>query len=209
VILTVSNPYPKSPPNGQTPGSSGNLGVKSYVKVVDVPNVTIVAPGQLRSDTTVRFGTPISLKASGAIYYSWSPNYNITSLTAKNVTVTPFKNTQYILTGYNGGHCMSSDTLNVFVIEDCGEMYVPNAFSPNGDGHNDVLYVRGLCLKTLSFMVFNRWGEKVFETNDVNVGWDGKYHDEDLNTGVFVYRLEGRTYDGKQYTAKGNVTLIR
>jgi gliding motility-associated-like protein len=97
----------------------------------------------------------------------------------------------------------------VIVIADCGEMYVPNAFTPNNDGANDVLYVRGICLESLTFMVFNRWGEKVFETTDQRVGWDGSYKGEDLNTGVFVYRLEGKTYDGVGFSLKGNVTLIR
>jgi gliding motility-associated-like protein len=58
-------------------------------------------------------------------------------------------------------------------------------------------------------MVFNRWGEKVFETNDKNVGWDGTFKGELMNTAVFVFRLEGKTYDGKGYSMKGNVTLVR
>lgn len=204
VILKVENPYPIA--DG---GSALSMGTLGYIKVVDVPNVTIIAPGQLRSDTTVRFGQSVALKGSGALTYEWSPGYNITSLTKPNVTVNPFKTTQYILTGYNSKHCASSDTVNVIVIEDCGEMYVPNAFTPNNDGANDVLYVRGICLESLTFMVFNRWGEKVFETADQSVGWDGTYKGEDLNTAVFVYRLEGKTYDGKAFSSKGNITLIR
>lgn len=204
VILGVSNPYPIA-----SGGSSLTIGQLGFVKVVDVPNVTIIDPGQERSDTTVRFGTAIRLSGKGALTYEWSPNYNITSLTNPNVTVNPFKTTQYILSGYNSKRCSSSDTINVIVIEDCGEMYVPNAFSPNNDGANDVLYVRGICLESLTFMVFNRWGEKVFETNDQRIGWDGTYKGSEVNTGVFVYRLEGKTYDGKGFSLKGNVTLIR
>jgi gliding motility-associated-like protein len=116
---------------------------------------------------------------------------------------------QYILTGYNSNHCSSSDTLNVIVVEDCGEMFVPNAFSPNGDGHNDVLKVNGICLQNMTFMIFNRWGEKIFETTDQSVGWDGTYKGEQMNTGVYVYRLEGRTFDNKSFSSKGNITLIR
>jgi gliding motility-associated-like protein len=88
-------------------------------------------------------------------------------------------------------------------------MFVPNAFSPNLDGVNDILYVRGKCLKNLTFMVFNRWGEKVFETSDQKIGWDGTFNGELLNTAVFVYRLEGTTFDGNSFSQKGNVTLIR
>jgi gliding motility-associated-like protein len=209
VVLEVSNPYPKVNPTGAAPGSTNSIGANNYVRVVDVPNVTIVAPGQLRSDTTVRFGQSVNLNGSGARTFEWSPGYNITSLTRPRVTVNPFKTTQYILTGYNSKGCFSSDTINVIIVSDCGEMYVPNAFTPNNDGTNDVLYVRGICLQSLTFMVFNRWGEKVFETDDQKVGWDGTYKDEQLNTGVFVYRLEGKTFDGKGFSAKGNITLIR
>jgi gliding motility-associated-like protein len=88
-------------------------------------------------------------------------------------------------------------------------MYVPNAFSPNNDGVNDILYVKGRCLQTLTFMVFNRWGEKVFETTDREIGWDGTYKGQLMNTDVFVYRLEGKTFDGKGYSSKGNITLVR
>ena len=59
------------------------------------------------------------------------------------------------------------------------------------------------------FMIFNRWGEKIFETNTIEEGWDGTYKGEALNTGVYVYRLEGKTYDGKSFSSKGNITLIR
>jgi gliding motility-associated-like protein len=204
VILKVKNPYPIA--DG---GSERTVGELSYIKVVDVPNITIIPPGNFHSDTTIRFGQTIDLKGTGGKTYQWSPNYNITSLTDPKVTIRPFRNTQYILTGYNSKQCGSSDTLNVFVIEDCGEMFVPNAFSPNGDGHNDVLQVKGICLETLSFMIFNRWGEKVFETIDQSVGWDGTFKGEEMNTGVYVYRLEGKTYDGKGFSAKGNITLIR
>ena len=106
---------------------------------------------------------------------------------------------------------MSSDTINVRVEgkDVCKSMYVPNAFTPNNDGVNDVLYLRGICLESLSFMTFNRWGEKVFETADQKIGWDGTYKGEELNTGVFVFRLEGKTYEGEAYELKGNITLLR
>ncbi len=206
VVLQVSNPYPvyETPP-----GSSAVVSFYKYITVVDYPNVTIVPPGQQRSDTTIKFSQSIVLTATNALTYTWSPRYSISGITGSVVTVNPTKTTQYIVTGKNSARCFSRDTINVIVIEDCGDMFVPNAFSPNGDDVNDVLKVRGVCLETLTFMIFNRWGEKVFETNDVNVGWDGTYHGEKLNTGVFVYRLEGKTYEGKGFSSKGNITLIR
>lgn len=204
VILKVANPY-------VIPVGSSLIAYRNrYITVVDRPNVTIIPPGQYVSDTIVRFGQCIKLTGSGASTYSWDPNYNLTpKITVTNVTVCPQNTTRYILTGWNSKECFSSDTINVIVIEDCGEMFVPNAFSPNNDGANDVLYVRGLCLETLTFMVFNRWGQKVFETTDKNKGWDGTFNGDLMSTGVFVYRLEGKDYKGKSYSMKGNVTLIR
>lgn len=206
VILTVSNPYPK---HTTQPGSSATVAFRNYIVVKDIPNVTIISPGRRASDTTIRYGQTLALTATNAITYEWSPPYNISSTTGRDVIVNPYKTTQYVVTGKNSDRCFSSDTINVIVIQDCGDMFIPNAFSPNGDGVNDELKVNGVCLQTLTFMIFNRWGEKVFETNDVNVGWDGTFNGDKLNTGVFVYRLEGKTIEGKGYSSKGNITLVR
>lgn len=211
VILYVTNPW-TGQSSSTSSTSTGFTSKTAYIKVVDIPNVTIIPPGELKSDTVINFGQSVKLTGSGAVSYSWSPQYNISSISGPTTLVQPNQTTQYILTGYNNKNCFSSDTINVIVVEDrdCDKgMFIPNAFSPNGDGHNDKLYVRGVCLQSLTFMVFDRWGEKVFETNDQNVGWDGTFKGEPMNSGVFVYRLEGRTYNGKAYSLKGNITLIR
>jgi len=209
VMLKVENPFPREKSDGSAPGSTVTTGKLNVINVTNTPNVTITKPGQMHGDTTIRFGQSVTMSATGASWYEWSPSYNISSLNSDNVTVRPFKTTQYIVTGFNSRSCFSADTMNVIVIDDCGEMFVPTAFSPNGDGHNDVLKVNGICLQTMVFMIFNRWGEKVFETSDQSVGWDGTFRGVDLNSGVFVYRLEGKTFDGKGFTSKGNITLIR
>ncbi len=201
VFLTVDNQY----------GPAVATGTFQFVKVVDVPNTTIVSPGMTRSDTTIRFGMEVDLKGTGAFSYEWSPPYMISNLHSANTTVYPHQTNMYILTGCNSRGCCSNDTINVVVIDDCGEMFVPNAFSPNGrdDAENETLKVYGYCLESLTFQVFNRWGQKVWETTDQSIGWDGTFHGEPLNTGVFVYRLEGKDFKGKGYSLKGNVSLIR
>jgi len=88
-------------------------------------------------------------------------------------------------------------------------VFVPNVFSPNGDGFNDVLRVRGKGIEDLQFIVFNRWGEKVFETTDINSGWDGTFKGEPMNLSVFVYVLKGKYKNGKLIDERGNVTLMR
>jgi gliding motility-associated-like protein len=88
------------------------------------------------------------------------------------------------------------------------EVAVPSAFSPNGDGNNDILMVLG-DIKDLDFAIYNRWGQLVFKTNDQSKGWDGKLNGVELNPGVFAYRLSGELPDGTDITRKGNITLVR
>lgn len=88
-------------------------------------------------------------------------------------------------------------------------LYVPNAFSPNGDGVNDMLFPLGESFETFEFVVYNRWGQIVFQTTDRSIGWDGTFNGKPLNTDVFAYRLKGKTFDGKEVLKTGNITLVR
>lgn len=192
VALAVTNPY-----------GYDSIIKTQYIHVVDTPNTYGVR------DTCIRYGQSVQLFGMQASYYTWSPNVALTCTACPNPVSSPTVTQSYVLTGYNSKKCKYNDTLTVCVVQDCGEMFVPNAFSPNLDGVNDVLYVYGKCLKNLTFMVFNRWGEKVFETSDQKLGWDGTFNGEIMNTAVFVYRLEGTTFDEKSFSQKGNITLIR
>jgi gliding motility-associated-like protein len=88
-------------------------------------------------------------------------------------------------------------------------IFLPNIFSPNGDNHNDIFKVRGEGIKALSFVVYSRWGEKVFETNDPEIGWNGDYKGEEMNAGVFVYYLKATMINNELIEKQGNVTLVR
>ena len=85
----------------------------------------------------------------------------------------------------------------------------PNIFSPNDDGNNDVYYVRGKGIELFYLAVFNRWGQMVFESNDINRGWDGTKDGTMLNQGVFVYKVNVTMYNGDEYKKTGNITLVR
>jgi len=89
------------------------------------------------------------------------------------------------------------------------DIFVPNTFTPNGDGQNDILKVYGNNIQTLNMMVFSQWGEKVFETKDPNQGWDGTYKGKQQPVGVYVYVVQVTTADGKIFSKKGSVNLIR
>jgi gliding motility-associated-like protein len=112
------------------------------------------------------------------------------------------------LTGYNEGGCMDVYSLDL-CIYDPVELFVADAFSPNGDGVNDFLFVRGNGLVELDFLVYNRWGQKVFESHDVNLGWDGTFKGMMLNSEVFVYYVYAVTRQGVEIEAKGDVSLVR
>jgi gliding motility-associated-like protein len=85
---------------------------------------------------------------------------------------------------------------------------VPDAFSPNNDGNNDKLFVRG-SIKDFTFSVYNRWGELVFKTQNQSTGWDGLFRGKELDAGIFVYYLTGVDTAGNTINKKGNITLVK
>jgi gliding motility-associated-like protein len=90
----------------------------------------------------------------------------------------------------------------------CGEVFIPTAFSPN-EAHNSILYVRGPCIASMDFMVFDRWGNKVFESQNSDKGWDGTYKGQPMNMATYVWLLTATLQDGTSISKKGNVTLVR
>lgn len=93
-------------------------------------------------------------------------------------------------------------------LEPGSELFIPTAFSPNSDGNNDVLHVRGP-IKEMNFYIYDRWGELVYHGTDPMQGWDGKFGGELLNSAVFTYYFRGKLTNGEEVTQKGNITLLR
>jgi len=117
----------------------------------------------------------------------------------------------YSVTVTDSNNCVTSESyLMINDNSDCDfDVFVPNVFSPNGDNNNDILFVRGKGIATISFTIFNRWGNKVFESNNIKDGWDGTYNGSYLNNSVFVYYLTVLYIDGSGKTLKGNVSIIK
>jgi gliding motility-associated-like protein len=163
---------------------------------------------QLSADTTILIGTAAHLKASGSQSYSWSPSYGLSCTNCPNPIANPEVSTAYVVYTENGFGCMAIDTIRVNVDPNLA-VYIPNIFSPNGDGINDILYVRGKGVKNFRFLVYNRWGEVVFETREENYGWDGTFRGQSLSPSVFVYYLDAILENDKRLILKGDVTLVR
>jgi gliding motility-associated-like protein len=204
VCYTLAGTYSISVKAKNVYGSDSIIKLK-YVEVTDMPTV-VTAFG----DTTLKIGQTKQIWATGSKYYHWYPDdKSVACPTCSMTTVQPSVTTRYIVVGSNSSACSLMDTVLIKVDFICGDFFVPNAFSPNGDGKNDDVNVHGFCIKNYKFQIFNRWGEMVFETNDRNLSWDGNHRGKPLDTGVFIYRAEGETIDGKPFSIKGNITLLR
>ena len=140
--------------------------------------------------------------------FSWIPNDGVDCPTCQFTSANPKESTTYTVTLIDENGCSVVDTVMVLVnfIEGVG---VPTAFSPNGDGNNDILFVKGYALEAISFTVYNRYGEQVFQTTQQGIGWDGTFKNRDENPGVFTWVLSYQYLNGKSGSQRGNTTLIR
>jgi gliding motility-associated-like protein len=166
----------------------------------------------LPNDTTVFENNPIKLVPviSGNLNgkYLWQPEESISCINCAQPVVNPSDTIVYILTYTDVNNCSDSASIRINVIKG-GEIYMPNVFSPNGDGNNDVLKPLGYHIKNISWKVFNRWGELVFVSDDFNFGWDGYYKGMAQPVGVYVYTMEVTFMNKTVKHYKGSVTLIR
>lgn len=181
--------------------------------IVNVDQTSTMSTNITASPDSIYTGQSSTLQASPSGYnYTWTPSNGLSSLTSATTIASPDATTTYKVTYTSPNGCLKTDSVTVYVVEIiCGDpdVYVPNAFSPNGDGKNDVLYVRGNFIESLVFRVYDRWGELVFETTDQSQGWDGMYKGKPSDPAVFDYYLETICWTGDKYFKKGNITLIR
>jgi gliding motility-associated-like protein len=128
---------------------------------------------------------------------------------------TPKQRTTYTATVTNNGGCVTKDELTIFVICNNENIFIPNTFSPNGDGMNDLFYVRGRGLtKIRSIKIFNRWGQQIFTqnnviANDTGAGWDGTFKGQPLSPEVYIYMVEVVCENNALIMLKGDVMLVR
>ena len=158
-------------------------------------------------------GTYIHVTPNTGFTYSWNPPLNISPLNSPDPYANPASTITYsVELTENSSGCTYSKLYTIYAFEvNCGEpdVFIPNAFTPNKDNENDVLFVRGRNVRDMVLKIYDRWGELVFETDDQTKGWDGTYKGQLVDPGVFVYYLTITCIDGQEYFKKGNVTVIR
>lgn len=212
--------------NGQTNNNLTNLSSGNYaVTIRDNNNCSITTSGDIvdpiqisinasPDSTEIKFGGEVAIttvltntnEQSGT--YSWSPSEYLSCTDCPNPTSIPSEDMNYTVTFIDTNGCLASDA--IFIETQFDKIfYAPNAFSPNGDGINDVFKIEAKGVKDFTFRVFNRWGEKVFESFDINIGWDGMYYNKILNPGVYIYDAQIIFLDDDVENLKGSITLIK
>jgi len=143
------------------------------------------------------------------ISYEWSTGeVNTTG----EITEMPEETTTYSVTVTDEMGCTATDDITIFVRQpvcDETDVFLPSAFSPNGDDINDVLFLRSNFIDEMEIWIYNRWGEEVFTSNDQSIGWDGTYNGEALAPDVYAYTLRVLCINQAEYSVRGNVTLIK
>ncbi|MCF8331467.1 MAG: gliding motility-associated C-terminal domain-containing protein [Bacteroidales bacterium] len=187
-----------------------------YVKVTDIhscvnydtttvtvyPLPVVVASAK---DSLICLGDETELYATGAQTYSWNNGQ-----TGSTVTISPVVTKNYIVTGTDADGCSNKDTVKVYT-EDCSTFFIPNAFSPNGDGLNDVFKPKGKfeAFKDYEFIIYDSFGNIIFKSEDPADGWDGTINNEPAPADVYIYKIEYTSVWNKSFTKTGSVTLIR
>ncbi len=171
-------------------------------------------PAFAGNDTVVVVGQPLQLLATGAEIYKWSPSSylndsNIADPVANFVSETGDKFSYSVKVSTPEG-CFAYDTIRIKIFRTEPDIFVPNAFTPNNDGLNDIFRPIPVGIKQFDyFKVFNRWGQLMFSTNSTEQGWDGTYMGKDQPNDTFVWMAKGTDYLGRVIEKKGTVVLIR
>ena len=175
-----------------------------------------LAPDQIiNRDTTIFLGNAVDIQTTStcANSFLWSPNDFVSDETINNPTISPEVSAVYNLS-FIDNVCVATDSIRITVIDpddlDCTQVFLPKAFTPNNDNLNDTYGISNPYAVTdlISFEIFDRWGSRVFFTDNPMESWDGSFRGEPLNPGVLLYRVRFRC-DGNEETTVGSLSIIR
>lgn len=162
----------------------------------------------------IEYGSSSRLHASASniVQYTWSPKQTLSNQYIPSPIASPKQTTTYYVSVRSPLGCRSGDSVVVDVyFEDCKdpEVFLPTGFTPNKDTKNDALYLRGDNIEKMHLMIYDRWGQLVFESQNVKKGWDGTFKGVELEPGVFAYYYWVQCIGGATFSKKGNITLIK
>ena len=162
------------------------------------------------SDTSVVLDQPLQLTATGGTNYVWVPATYLNNPNIASPVSNPQNNITYTVNVSNEKGCFDTDTINVKVFYLPPDIYVPKAFTPGGDGLNELFRPIALGIRSLeSFRVYNRWGQMVYTTSKIGEGWNGKFKGVKQESGTFVWQANATDFQGRKIFRKGSVILIR
>lgn len=195
-------------------GCVGSTTTASMINVTQTPTASfaIVPSGTIQVEQS---GTQVCMTdlSSGAVWWNWiltEPSGTQTStLPAPCFTISDTGSYTVTLIIRNNDGCTDTTVLTFNAENPCTDLFVPSAFSPNGDNQNDILFVYGSCINFMQFEIYNRWGERVFISTNPDNGWDGTWRGQPCESAVFTYVLTGQMDDGTAIEMQGNISLIK
>jgi gliding motility-associated-like protein len=164
-------------------------------------------------DTTVIIGQSANIYVQpdqANTFPVWTPNYAMSCDTCTHITVTPLESTTYVFEIQDTLGCSSYLEEIRIEVDEQYSVNLPSSFTPNNDGVNDVVHVRGWGIQELlEFKIFNRWGEEIYSSTDINQGWDGTYRGKVQNIDSYAYMVKAKMYSGQEISKSGTISLLR
>ncbi len=161
-------------------------------------------------DVSIVSGDSYNINADASDDFYWAPPDWLSCTDCEDPIATPLQTTTYTLSAINEFGCRAEDSMIITISCSDNILYIPNVFSPNDNGKNDVFKIRSSGIRELNFLrIYDRWGELVFETADQEIGWDGTFRGKRLPPAVYVFYLKAVCGDGFIIERHGNVTLVR
>jgi gliding motility-associated-like protein len=160
------------------------------------------------ADTTIDYGTTITLSSNAVGTYYWYPAGGLSCTSCESPVASPETDITYYLEVTDSNGCVALDSIIITVNFET-DPFVANIFSPNGDGLNDILHVNGLTGDDFIFRIYDRWGNMLFESSDQGQGWDGSSDGKIVNSGEYVYTFSFKDNNGYSIKGHGSVTLVR